>query len=157
MAPSKKYDAKHPRQILVTDALVDFVAEDLIPLSVVDSTRFKKFVSILEPQYQMPSRKYLSGVLLQKKYDTVKREVLDRIQKSKSINITVDLWSNRQMKSFLGMTGHYISDQWTLESIMLGCNRITGRHTSDNIALWYEELVSEFVVRQKIKHVVTPC
>ena len=155
MAPSKKYDAKHPRQILVTDALVDFVAEDLIPLSVVDSTRFKKFVSILEPQYQMPSCKYLSGVLLQKKYDTVKREVLDRIQKSKSINITVDLWSNRQMKSFLGMTGHYISDQWTLESIMLGCNRITGRHTSDNIALWYEELVSEFVVRQKIKHVVT--
>ncbi len=106
MAPTKKYDAKHPRQILVTDALIEFVAEDLIPLSVVDSSRFKKLVSTLEPKYQMPSRKYLSGALLKNKHAAVKREVLDRIKKCKSVNITVDMWSNRQMKSFLGMTGH---------------------------------------------------
>ena len=74
----------------------------------------------------MPSRKHLARVLLKKKYDTVKSNLLDQLQKIKYINVTVDLWSNRQMKSYLGMTGHYIiSDQWTLESVMLGCNHIT--------------------------------
>lgn len=155
MVPSKKFGNAHPRQISVTNALVNFVAEDLIPLSLVESTRFQKFVSTLEPQYQMPSRKHLSRVLLKKKYDTVKSNLLDQLQKIKYINVTVDLWSNRQMKSYLGMTGHYISDQWTIESVMLGCNRITGRHTSANIMLWYNELVSEFEVQNKIKHVVT--
>lgn len=125
MVPSKKFGNAHPRQTSVTNALVNFVAEDLIPLSLVESTRFQKFVSILKPQYQMPSRKHLARVLLKKKYDTVKSNLLDQLQKIKYINVTVDLWSNRQMKSYLGMTGHYIiSDQWTLESVMLGCNRI---------------------------------
>ena len=155
MIPSKKYLATHPRQISVSNALVEFVAEDLMPLSVVDSTRFRNLVSILEPCYQMPSRKQLSTVLLKKKYDTLRSKVVDQLQKIKSLNITVDLWSNRQMKSYLGMTGHYISNQWTLESVMLACNRVTGGHTSDNIMLWYNEVVSEFDVRDKIKHVVT--
>jgi len=56
------------------------------------------------------------------------------------------------MRSF---TGHYISDQWTLGSVMLGCNRVTGRHTDDNIMLWFEEIVSEYDIREKIKHIIT--
>ncbi len=37
---------------------------------------------------------------------------------------------------------------------MIGCHRITGRHTSDNIVSWYEGLVSDLEVQQKIEHVV---
>ena len=59
------------------------------------------------------------------------------------------------MRSFLGITAHYISDQWQLESVMLGCNRVTGRHTTDNIMLWYDEVVSDFDVREKVKHIIT--
>jgi len=38
---------------------------------------------------------------------------------------------------------------------MLGCNRVTGRHTADNIMVWFEEIVSEYDIREKIKHVIT--
>ena len=48
------------------------------------------------------------------------------------------------MKSFLGVTGHYISNEWKLESVMLSCNRISGRHTGENILQSYEEVASEF-------------
>ena len=94
MVPSKMYGATHSRQIYVTDVLVEFVAEDLMPLTFVDSTRFKNLVGILEPHYQMPSHKQLSKFLLKKKYHTVKSKVLDQLHMIKSINITVDLWSN---------------------------------------------------------------
>jgi len=55
----------------------------------------------------------------------------------------------------LGITGHYISDDWNLESVMLACNQVTGRHTGDNIMMWYEEIISNFGMRGKVNHIIT--
>ena len=52
---------------MVTNALVNFVADDLILLSVVEGIRFKTLLGILDSQYQLPIYKYLSRVLLNKK------------------------------------------------------------------------------------------
>ena len=151
----KKYDSKNPKQIQASDALVNFIAEDLIPLAIVDSKKFMKFVEVLDPSYQVPSRKHMSGVLLKKKYAEVKQKVLGKLSKEKYIHLIIDLWSNRQMRSFLGITAHYISDQWMLESAMLGCCCVIGRHTSDNIVHWYKEIVADFGISLKVRHVVT--
>ena len=103
----------------------------------------------------MPSRKQLSTVLLKKKYVKLKSSVLDKLKKTDTINLTIDLWSNRQMRSYLGITGHYISDDWNLKSVMLACNLVSGRHTGDNIMMWYDEIISDFGVREKVKHIIT--
>ena len=153
--PKKKYDHRNPKQISAQEALVDFIADDLMPLSLVESVRFRKFASILDPQYQLPSRKHLSTVLLAKKYDDLKKKLRDKLEKVSSVNLTIDLWSNRQMRSYFGITGHYISNEWNLESFVLGCNRVVGRHTAENLMLWYDEIVSDFCVSEKVKHVIT--
>lgn len=132
-----------------------FIAEDLVPLSIVDSTRFNKLLHTLDPKYQTPSRKHLSTVLLKRKYDSVKNKILKQLEGIESINLTLDLWSNRQMKSFLGVTGHFISKDWKMESMMLVCNHIRGRHTAENIVSWYDEITSEYDITDKIKHIVT--
>lgn len=36
---------------------------------------------------------------------------------------------------------------------MLECH-VTGRHTAENIMLWYKEITSDFDVSEKIKHIV---
>ena len=102
--PLRKYDAKHPKQLLATDALVDFVAEDLMPLRLVESSRFVKFLKILDPQYYLPSRKHLSNTLLAKKHRVLKAKIIDHLKGVDTVNLTIDLWSNRQMRSFLGVT-----------------------------------------------------
>lgn len=153
--PQQKYDQKHPKQLALNSALVNFIAEDLLLLSMVESTQFKQFVYKLDPKYQIPSRKHLSYVLLQKKYEHIKVTVKETLGKVKTVNLTIDLWSNRQMRSYLGINAHLLTEDWSMESLVLGCNRVRGRHTSDNIMLWYEEIVSEFCVGEKIKHIVT--
>ncbi len=155
MKPKTRYDHRHPKQIAAHVALVNFIADDLVPLALVESIRFRRFASILDPQYQPPSRKHLSQVLLKKKYCVLKNELRDKLKKTKTVNLTVDLWSNRQMRSYIGITGHYISEKWSLESFVLGCNRVLGRHTSENLMLWYDEIVSDFSISEKVKHVVT--
>ena len=59
------------------------------------------------------------------------------------------------MRSYLGITGHYISDDWNLESVMLAYNQVTGRHTGGNSMMWYEGIISDFGVREKVKHIIT--
>lgn len=100
-------------------------------------------------------RKHLSTVLLAKKYDDLKKKLRDKLEKVSSVNLTIDLWSNRQMRSYFGITGHYISNEWNLESFVLGCNRVVGRHTAENLMLWYDEIVSDFCISKKVKHVIT--
>ena len=47
--PRTKYDHRHPKQIAAHEALVNFIADDLLPLSLVESARFRTFTSILDP------------------------------------------------------------------------------------------------------------
>ena len=50
---------------------------------------------------------------------------------------------------------HYITTEWSLEHIVLGCNRVHGRHTAENIHCWFEEVVSGFDISEKVKHIIT--
>ena len=63
LKPKTKYNDRHPKQIAAHDALVNFIANDLMPLSLVESEPFRKFVTILDPQYHLPSRKHFSQVM----------------------------------------------------------------------------------------------
>ncbi len=135
MLPQKKYTTVNPKQVSATECLVSFVAEDLMPLKLVDSYRFKAFV---HPQFSLPSRKHLSTNLLSKKYSVLKKQIIKRLEAVKHVHLIINIWSSRQMRSFLGITGHYITDEWKLESVMVSCNRMAGCHTGENILQSYE-------------------
>ena len=42
-----------------------------------------------------------------------------------------------------------------MESVMLACSRVTGKHTAENITLWYDEITSDFNIVDKVQHIVT--
>ena len=52
----RKYDSKNIMQVSANDALAEFIAGGLLPLSVVDSIKFKKFVETLDARYQVPTQ-----------------------------------------------------------------------------------------------------
>ena len=41
------------------------------------------------------------------------------------------------------------------KNVMLRSNRVVGRDTSENIMMWFEEIISEFDIAEKLKHVNT--
>ena len=71
-----------------------------------------------------------------------------------SVCLTVDIWSSRQMRGFLGITGHYIVD-WTLKYVMLACKRFRGRHTAENIRIEYDETIACFDFAKKVCNILT--
>lgn len=66
----------------------------------------------------------------------------------------MDIWSNHQMRSYCGITAHFIKD-WEMFSVMLICNRFKGRHTGESIFQEYESTISTFEITSKVKHIIT--
>ena len=62
---NKKYPHHDLHQLQITDELVNFIAGDLLPLSVVESSRFRNFIYKLDPKYQVPTRKHPSTKLIE--------------------------------------------------------------------------------------------
>ncbi|VDI46437.1 Hypothetical predicted protein [Mytilus galloprovincialis] len=137
-----------------TDALIMFIAGDILPLSIVDSPTFRHFVEKLDPKYQVPCRKHLSTKLLVEKASEVQNNMKEKMSLAKSVNLTIDLWSNRQMRAFMGITGHFIQD-WTAHSVMLSCKRFKGKHTAESIRYEYGETLAVFEIADKIFTIVT--
>ena len=104
----KKYPASDRRQQQLTEALVLFVACNLIPFSVVGSPYFKGLLSTADPRFQMPSRKHLISTVLRDKFTALQTDVKQRLRDAQSVCLTLDIWSSRQMRSYLGVTAHYI-------------------------------------------------
>ena len=48
---------------------MSFIAEDLVSLSIVESSSFRELLYSLEPRYSVPSRKHLSSVLIKESYE----------------------------------------------------------------------------------------
>ena len=104
----------------------------------------------------MPIRKYLSLKLLHENSSEIHNILKLHLKKAQSVCPIIDLWSNRQVKGFLGITGHFIVD-WTLtcKSVMIACKRFTGKHTSENIRQVYEETIASFDIAKKIDSAIS--
>lgn len=142
------------RQQNLNDALVLFVSCDLIPFSVVDSPYFRRLLEAANPSYQVPTRKYLVNKLLQEKYDEVKANIKSRLENAEWVSVTLDIWSSRQMRSYIGVTGHFIGD-WKLHNVVLSCKRFHGRHTGHNIMQEFEEIRQHFNIGSKVTNIIT--
>lgn len=150
----RKYSMQDRRQQKLNDVLVMFISCDLIPFSVVDSPYFRSLLQTANPCYQVPTRKYLVNTLLQEKYNEVRDKVNVALQNAQWVSVTLDIWSNHQMRSYLGITGHFIDD-WKLENVVLACKRFHGRHTAHNIMQEFEEIKKCFNLDSKITNIIT--
>ena len=137
----KKWKPTDPRQVQLTSRLVSFVAHDLMPLSVVDSTAFREFVFEGTPAFVIPSRKHLSYTLLPQRAEQVRVDLKRHMHIADVVYLTVDLWSSRDMRSFIGIKGHFVND-FVLHTVMVACKRFHGSHTRERIHQVFEETLT---------------
>lgn len=67
------------------------------------------------------------------KYETLATAFKQKLKSVEHVTLTTDIWTDFQMKSFLGVTLHYLSDQ-QLRSATLGVVELSETHTADYIS-----------------------
>jgi hypothetical protein len=138
----------------LSDAIDYFVATDLQPLSVVESHAFWQIIQKAEPRFMMPSQKQLSTQLIPKCFTDIFSKTVALKKCAPQICITLDIWTNRQMRSYLGMTANFITE-FHLMSAMIACRRFHGSHTGEDILEHFLEIEKEFVISGKVENIIT--
>ena len=153
-AEIEKWPHSNPQQMAITSRLMDFMAQELVPFSVVESPSFRLLFDIAEPRYAVPSRKYLSSTVLTNRHTEILSDVKTELASAPTLAVTLDLWTNLQMRSYFGATVHYIKD-YTSKCVMLSCSRFKGSHTAQSILHEYRELISSVEIDGKISNITT--
>lgn len=84
-------------------------------------------------------------------------KIKNKLEKAKTVSVTVDIWTDRCMRGFLGVTAHFIdmdASNPTLQSLLLKCERFTGSHTGERIHDKFEEICEIFNIKHKLDYIV---
>ncbi|KAM3850482.1 E3 SUMO-protein ligase ZBED1-like [Diretmus argenteus] len=143
---------------VLTGSILNMLVKDMRPLSMVDDKGFKEMVKLFNPEYHdryLPGRTHFT-TLMEKKYDVTFQKVKATLKGVKgSLSLTADVWTSRATEAYLGVSCHFLDEDWQMKSFNLATMPLEERHTGANIMIWMEEVIAKFDISPaKIKAVV---
>ncbi|CAF4131524.1 unnamed protein product, partial [Adineta steineri] len=110
----------------------------------------KKVLQLLIPDYEPPNRYVVARQL--KQLDVFHhKQLIEQLTSVDNISLTMDLWSNRQMRCFLVITGHYfIGNKFDLQSTVLSFCTFNKQHTGVEISRTLQDKLKELNISQKV-------
>ena len=154
--PLEAYSANHARQKAITNAiLTDLVIGCSMPLSITENEHFRHFLSVADSKYLPVCRRTIT-LKIESRVAEIKEKIKVSLAGADHVSVTVDIWSDRRMRGFLGVTGHVLatSEGVQLNSYLLACNRFKGSHTGERIAEAFDSICDEYDIRQKLDFVI---
>ncbi|KAJ8909930.1 hypothetical protein NQ315_005649 [Exocentrus adspersus] len=140
---------------IIDRQLVTMIVKEYHPFRLVEDMEFKKLINILCPSYNLPSRKTISESLIPSLYDQTYEEIKLKIKEGLAVCLTTDAWTSINNDSFVAITVHYINNNWTLSSNLLGCVKYKESHTSDNLSKLLKDSAHEWGIENKITAITT--
>lgn len=145
-----------PKTMRQNEQLVKMIAKEYHALSLVEGKEFKQFVHMLNPAYQLPSRKTLTTSLIPQVFSKVSDLIRKELEGASSVSITTDGWTSLANESYIAVTAHFISeDEHILKARLLECFAWRERHPSDNIATELRCVVTDWGIGEKVSAVVS--
>src|SRR3954463_5484565 len=136
--------------------LAQWISVDLQPFSVVEQTEFRDFIYTLDSRYVIPCRQTIKQeveLLFSQRRTNLKSEINNIISK---ISLTTDIWtSSYNHTAFLGITMHYINNNWKVKKCLLDFIPIEGSHIGSLILTKLIELLQEFNISNRVISLTT--
>ena len=152
--PTAKMATNSQRAQQITQGIAEFIARDMRPISVIEGKGFQNLLAIIDPSYQVPSRKHVMKNI-QDMYSKVRLCLLAEMEDIQSVGLTTDHWTSRAMDSYLGVTVHFITQDWELKKRVLQVRQVKERHTGNNVASDLKAVTTEWNLDSKVTGVTT--
>ena len=152
--PVLKLPAGSKRAQEITQLIAEFVAREMRPVAVVQGTGFVNLVSKLDAAYQIPSRKHIMKVL-HDLYDNIKARLQAELGSVEYVALTTDHWTSHALDSYLGVTAHFVNQDWELVARVLTTKEVRERHTAVNVADDLRTVIEEWNLAPKVAGITT--
>lgn len=139
-------------QTAFEERVLNFVLSTMSALSIIEHWSFLALFQGMN--VKVPTRK-----TIMKKINEIHEinmcEIKDKIRTIDFLCTTADIWSNKK-RSFLGVTIHWIEDNFVRGSAAIACKRFKGTHSYRNIAEFLEDINLKFgLTENKVVGTVT--
>ncbi|KAM0880185.1 hypothetical protein ACQ4PT_033747 [Festuca glaucescens] len=121
------------------------------PLSIVDHSRFRRFVHALQPLFKLHTRNtYRKDII--GRHDKEKMKAIEYMTMLQSrVAVTTDMWiADNQKKGYMAVTGHFIDESWKMRSILMGFIYVPAPHTGDVIAEELHDTLMQWNLDEKL-------
>ena len=151
----RNYSKQHPKQRQITKLPLKSVTCASLPLSIVDKPSFCELIEELNEKYAIPHRQTIKETHLPFEEKLIVNSITIEMKDSTSVYVTVDIWTNRQMRSFIGFTAHFVDNDFDLKSRLLCCKHFVERQNAVNIANRYEDVVMRYQIDRKVRRIIS--
>lgn len=130
-------DKKSEKWKKITKNIVNLITGAMLPIAIVEHADFCALIKELEPNYNIPSRRYFSETAIPAEYNRTVSTVKNDLKNNSSFYaITTDGWtSSVNLNPYISVTVHYIDiHSFSLISRNLGTVFAPQDHTGANIA-----------------------
>lgn len=101
---------------------------------------------------KMPCSKTFSEVILKSVFEKLNACIIKKLEEAESIFLISDIWTNRQMKDFMGLAANIIDLNFEKETLVIGMTMMPGAHNGENIKESIESIVNNFTFNKNKIH-----
>lgn len=139
------------RKKLLDERVVSLIVSDCLPISFVESKKFKDLMSLADPHYSLPSKNILTTELMPQIYHQTIEKVSQRLEGVSYIALSTEMWSPRDNEICLSLTAHFIPlSDWTLQSALLCTSTFIGSPMGNEISHRLQNIVTEWKISEKV-------
>ena len=102
------YERSGKRWTELSDSITNWIAQDGLPIYVVEKNGFKKMMVTFDKRYEVPSRNCFSMTGIQALYETTRERVSKEVLSAKHFSATTDMWSSIGTKPYHSYTVHFV-------------------------------------------------
>lgn len=132
--------------------LTELIVKCNLPLTIVEHVGFRNFLKAIAPRWKPTSTRYFTRNLLPTLMTDCQNRMRKILDTANHISITVDMWTDRRGRSFIGVTGHFLDENFVPRAILVDFLRLKGTHTAENIRHVTEEILETLKVRYILFH-----
>ena len=147
---STDYDAKINESIAT-----NLIVKCNLPPSMIEQGGFRRFMNVVAHKWKPCSARFMKAQMIPALYASVKGKVDAMLNEIDHISVTIDIWSDRRAKAFLGITGHFIDVDFKLHAVLLKFVRLKGSHAAENIRNITKDILEELGISGKIYRIIT--
>ncbi|XP_011475157.1 uncharacterized protein LOC101172332 isoform X2 [Oryzias latipes] len=128
------------------DAALKMIAEDMLPLSLVEGAGFRLFMSTIRPNCNKLSQRIIAMQLYEEVERTIKPQLIRELKASlatagdgeRAIHVTCDLWAGDQSQPsdgpILVVQLHFITDSWEIRRPVVAFRHLSHKDLSTAVA-----------------------
>ncbi|CAJ0826170.1 8885_t:CDS:2, partial [Entrophospora sp. SA101] len=145
----KPYAKSEKRYQQLTNTIVDFIVCCQLPFAIVDNPYFTTMLNTFDGRYQVPCRQTIKSEIINN-YNNMKKKILQELSQTKKISITCDIWSSITIKSYFGITVHFIDHNWKLQHFLLDLLYFPGSHSAVRIQQLILQALDDAKITKKL-------